>query len=531
MSTVFGIDLGTTYSAISRIDEFGQPIVILNEDNQPTTPSVVFFESATNVVVGAVAKNTAKITPESVVSLVKRQMGQATKYDFFDTVHSPESISAIILRHLVDMAVEESGIDSNQVVITVPAYFGTTEKDATRKAGEIAGLDVIAIVPEPVAAAFAYGLRQDAETDKTVFIYDLGGGTFDTTILKITPGALTTVVIGGDHELGGADWDTVLQEYVLAKFIEQAAPDGDPSDDEIFLQSLADDIENAKKYLSRASTRKIQLSYGAASATIELTQQELEDVTRPLLKRTVDVVRRTLESAQAKEPGLVIDELLLVGGSSRMPAVARILKEEFGWDGQLKDPDLSVAKGAAIYAVSPSAYTDASDDAGTGTSAERFLPGSAPVGSERTVHNVLPRGFGILFADGDTHEEYISHFVHANDSLPAFPDLIRASTLVDGQTELALRLFEQDSPEESTEVSSNREVTPDGGLTFTGLPRLPKGSPVEITVSVSHEGVVQVSATMGATGQTLEAEVQIGVLQQDEVNALRKTVSGLTVSA
>ncbi len=222
--TTFGIDLGTTYSCVARIDDTGRPEIIKNAVGDDTTPSVVFFEQPDHVVVGKDAKDNAKLRPDLVVSLIKRQMGRQFEVTAHGTAHTPESVSALILRELARAASESCGEEVRDVVITVPAYFGVAERDATRKAGAIAGLNVLSIVDEPVAAALHYDAVSSGGT-RTLFVYDLGGGTFDTTVIRVSPEEIVVVCTDGDHHLGGADWDDRLREYLLEQFLaEHPAP-------------------------------------------------------------------------------------------------------------------------------------------------------------------------------------------------------------------------------------------------------------------------------------------------------------------
>ena len=346
--TVFGIDLGTTYSAIAYINDFDQPEVIRNREGDETTPSVVFFENESSYVVGKEAKNGAVIYHENTVSLIKREIGSDTERNFFGKPYRPETISSLILRDLVEAAQDATGLDTNKVVITVPAYFGLTEKEATRQAGGIAGLDVQGIVTEPVAAALSVGIRGDEP--KCLFIYDLGGGTFDCTVMEVSSGAVEVIVIDGNRRLGGADWDSRLYDLVAEKFRIQGGLSEDPTDDEDFAQRLLNEVETCKKTLSRKEKSTIRCSYADVVEMIEVTRAEFEQATASLVEETLDIVQRALDSAQVKRPELKLDEVLLVGGASRMPMIQESLKARFGWDLRLTDFDLAVAKGAAIYA-------------------------------------------------------------------------------------------------------------------------------------------------------------------------------------
>src|SRR5580704_5673722 len=307
---------------------------------------------------------------------------------FFGIEHTPPSISAIILEALAHEAEEDTGRKVTDVVITVPAYFGLLEKDATRKAGEIAGLNVIGIVPEPVAADLQYGISGSA--DGTAFlVYDLGRGTFDISLIQMTDTSIEVLVVGGDHRLGGADWDEKLLEHLVDQTIAQSGDDS-LRDDEPMLQDLRIMAEDMKKALSSVETKTQIVRYTGSPAKIIVSRAQFEEMTADLLDETIRITKRTLAEAEDKYPGIQqrISEVLLVGGSSRMPAVSAALRKEFGWDPKLADPDLAVAKGAALYAAGQTVrYVEADQGDGqqaagdnpAGEARNGALPGRGPV--------------------------------------------------------------------------------------------------------------------------------------------------------
>ena len=521
MNDVFGIDLGTTYSAIAYIDDNGQPSIIKNADSVDTTPSVVFFESAHNSVVGQVAKNGAVVESERTVSLIKRQMGSDYETTFDGQRQTPEMISALILKELVTRAREETGIDSNRVVITVPAYFGVREKEATRQAGEIAGLEVVGIVTEPVAAALSYGFKKGQS--KTLFVYDLGGGTFDTTIMRTSPNAVEVLVIDGDRKLGGADWDMRLSQLIVEKFRAASGLAEDPMEDDDFRQTVAERTEAAKKSLSARESVPVSLAYGPAKDTVTVTRAEFEEVTRDLLQATLDKVEATLRAAHEKVPDLTIDEVLLVGGSAKMPAVAAALRGTQAWTPKLADPDLAVAKGAAIYGMSPDAVGGDTDAAAAAGEGNRHLLPSAP-----SVTNVLPKGLGVLFWRPETQSHYVGFLAHRNDTLPIERLHQRAFTADANATEIHIQIFEQGGEVESERPADNIEVTPASGAVFTGLPSLPADSPIDIYLTINHEGLATLEAIEPATGQKLHLEVTMAVMQPEEQRAAMDVIARMT---
>ncbi|MEU8001315.1 Hsp70 family protein [Catellatospora sp. NPDC049111] len=553
-SAFFGIDLGTTYSAIAYIDEAGRPTVIRDQIGESDTiPSVVFFETADNVVVGTGARAMAKVSPAQVIELVKRSMGKEVRWEFFGQTHTPESISALILRNLADYAAEFTGREVRQVVITVPAYFGMLERNATRTAGEIAGLEVVGIVPEPVAAALQYEVVDGAD-EKTVLVYDLGGGTFDTTVIRISAAEITVLVTDGDQTLGGADWDRRLVEHLRQEVVAATGAGDDAAEDQQFEQELLITAEATKRLLSRAESRPVVLRYAGKPVRIELTRATFEQLTQDLLDNTIAITHRTLkllgEKLGVSEPRGLIDEVLLVGGSSKMPAVAARLTEEFGWQPRLHDPDLAVAKGAARFALSRAVWHEPTDGATraaeptaqerqeraeriqreTGISAEVI----AAV-AEKRITNVLPKAFGIKLYDprsgkglDDPSAYFVQHLVHANDALPSGPHVLEAGTVVANQTAVDIEIYEQAGSTESGDLSANKSVDHGRG-TIEPLPPLPAGAPINITMYIDDEGRLSVRAEEPSSRRDLTIHVQVNVLSDAEIEPLKQKIKTISV--
>ncbi len=545
---VFGIDLGTTYSAIAYVDETGRPTVCRNDNNAETTPSVVQFETPTNVVVGESAKQSAFIDADSVVSLIKRQMGEDKEYEFHGEVHTPESISALILRRLATDAANYTNGPVEQVVITVPAYFGARQKEATKKAGLIAGLDVVGIVPEPVAAAVHYDLTSGG-ADKTVLVYDLGGGTFDTTVIRVSASEITVVCTDGDTNLGGADWDARLRDHVLECFVAAASPPEPPEDDAEFLQEVANKAEELKKQLSLQESRPVHLRFAGAAARIEVTRAEFETMTADLLDRTIEIARRTLDTLEERSPGATIDEVLLVGGSTRMPMVAARLVKEFGWDPKLHDPELAVAKGAAIFALSRVVYQmqqEAKERSGSDAEAQReaakvvtevarqygMSEETVKRLSDKKTQGVLPKAFGVRLQDVDNPDrDYIKHLAFANDPLPTGDRTLPAQTVHHTQTEVLIELYEQAGTVVSEELSANNPLNDASGR-ITGIPPQPVGESarIDIAMSIDEDGLLQLRATERSTGNDLVLKVAVG-LSTEQLGLAIDTVSKISVSS
>ena len=560
---IYGIDLGTTYSVVAYIDETGRPAVVRNTDGDDTTPSVVYFETADNTVVGKTAKEAAGFRPDNVVSLIKREMGNKDySRTFYGQELSPSGISAIILAALANSAEEETHSPVSQAVITVPAYFGLLEKDATKKAGEIAGLEVIGIVPEPVAAALAYGVTGSAD-GTTFLVYDLGGGTFDITLIKMTDTSVEVLAVDGDHKLGGADWDARLFEYLKDQTIEQAGDDS-IEDDEASLQELRRLAEDTKKALTKAESKKVNHRLAGGMATsITVTREQFGQMTSDLLEDTIRITSRMLDDAETRFPGVrtQISAFLLVGGSSKMPAVAERVRKEFPWDPQIADPDLAVAKGAALYAAGQTVkiVEEATGAASGGDQPRGTLPGAADgpasqaaiaavaanTGLEteqveklagKTIINVLPKAVGIKLLDGsnpdwqtlpDEEKYYIEHLVHAQTQLPHQADKFTAGTTVPNQESIEIEIWEQAGAVPDQVLSANHRVDNAGSIDGLAPLRLPANSPIDITFDVDAEGIVNLLAVEPTSSKELRMSVKISIMSDEQVGKEKAIVSAL----
>ena len=527
---VYGIDLGTTYSAVALLNELGIPEIIKNFVGDDTTPSVVYFNDDGTVDVGSQAKQTQVSDPDNACSLIKRHMGEEYPLEFQGQEYTPESISALILKELVNNANSQNGLDINKAVITVPAYFGTQERQATKQAGEIAGLDVVGIIPEPVAAAISLCARQEEE--QTLLIFDLGGGTFDTTILKTRAGNVEVIAIDGNRLLGGADWDQCLEDLFLQRFIEQAGldEDNDPSLDDDFMTELRVAVEDAKKMLTVRASTNLLLRFQDKKQRVEVTREEFEAATSHLVAQTIEITRRVIATAQEKFPKLHVDRYLLVGGSSRMPMIREALTEA-GFNVENTDFDLSVAKGAAIFGqgeLPTPEFSNADGDAASGDSGSNSRP---RVGPRRTVvTNVLSRGLGINLVrevGKEEYEEYILFLAHANETLPLSASM-EGGILYDGQSSISADLYEQGGETETEEPEANKAMVSGPSTTITGLPYLHANDPINVTLEVSTEGVATLVVVEPKSGKSFKAEAAVSVLTQEEVNKAKKQIARIT---
>jgi molecular chaperone DnaK len=522
---VLGIDLGTTNSVAASIDDQGKIVILRNALGSEITPSVVFFEPGGSVLVGEEALQATAADPEHGVRLIKRQMGTHFPLLLGGHEHTPESISALILRQLAAAAPGGSAAAGGaatagpRVVITVPAYFGLAEREATYQAGVIAGLDVLELLDEPVAASTHYGLV--TADDRTVLVYDLGGGTFDTTVLRVADGAVTVLATDGHHQLGGADIDQRLLDLVLER-LERIIPPaefGAYVEDGRTLSSLALDVEAAKQDLSARMSRDVVVRTPAGRVTVTISRADLEAACGDLFDTTVEIIERVLVSARSADAGAV-DDVIMVGGTSRIPALSARLASMLGITPRLAEPDLAVAKGAALRAHQILATPQLT--ALTQSTGRRAMAGAGQ------IRTVAPRGIGILVEDSydpSGARSFVEHLVKANTPLPVTCTEERFGTILSGQESVRIQVYEQAGPSPSPEVAHNRRVL-DGEL--TGLGALPAGSVIRITVKIAVDGRLTVIAHEPASGRELRLEAFVeGVVDSVETERLTRMV-GIT---
>jgi len=479
LGLMIGIDLGTTFSAAARVNPLGRPEIVLNREGESITPSVVQFQGDT-ILVGTMAKRSAAIAPLDTIQFVKRYINDPTwRFETSDGVtYRPEEISAIILRRLkedVEIALGETVTDA---VITVPAYFDDGARRATKDAGTIAGLTVHRVLNEPTAAALAYGL--DQTVNGTVLVYDLGGGTFDVTIMRVGGGEFTTLATDGDRNLGGFDWDNELMQLLNRRFQDAGGPD--LFDDEHTEADLREKAETAKRSLTTIAKTKVVLGAGGVTKTIEITREEFEDATSSLLSRTRDIAEGVVEAAGLRWAD--IDNLLLAGGSTRMPMVRTMMETVSGKTAERTiNPDEVVALGAAAQA-----HLLEADQGGDNLPVP--LLGGRPI----TIRDVTSQGLGVLARDEDTHRQRNWFLIEANTRIPA-KSTKRFRTVVDGQTELHV------------EVTQGNDADPDyvkiiGDEVLT-IPPYPAGAPVDVTFAYDIDQTVFIEVTDLTAGQSL----------------------------
>lgn len=550
MGYVFGIDLGTTYSCISYIDEYGKPVVLKNSDGDHTTPSVVMVESEKNIIVGTEAKRSIEVEPDKTVQFIKRKMGKENDVVTLNgtTYHAPE-ISSMILKKIVSDANEElrqtgvlkDGESIRDAVITCPAYFGMNERQATKTAGELAGLNVLNIINEPTAAAISYGVS-GSDKNETVLVYDLGGGTFDITVMSIAGSDISVVCTGGDDQLGGKDWDEALMEYVTERYEEENGED--LSEDPETIAALYVDVETWKKSLTSREKVNISVNGPAGRFREELTREKYEELTCDLLNRTKNLLDDVLAAAEKQGyPISKIDKVLLVGGSSRMPQVAAMIERDYHVTPVLADPDEAVAKGAAIYASNEKAYNDfvADEAAKSGKSVEEIKEenlvtgemdkkfalstgGAASGALKINITNVLSRTYGTEALD-HTGRPRISNMLMINDKLPA----TRTGTFyttVDNQGAVNIRIYESRSTDENMEIEDRSPITE---IEMKFKQGVPKETPFVMTMALDNSGILHIIAeeqlyhskldtTFQLSNQMTDAEMNSAALRMSSAN-------------
>jgi len=488
MAKVIGIDLGTTNSCVA-VMEGGEVVVIPNPEGNRTTPSVVAFSKTGERLIGQVAKRQAVTNPDRTIQSIKREMGTNMKVNIDDKQYSPQEISAMILAKLKSDAEAYLGQPVTQAVITVPAYFSDAQRQATKDAGRIAGLDVLRIINEPTAASLAYGL--DKENDQKILVFDLGGGTFDVSILEIGDGVFEVLATAGNNRLGGDDFDQKVVDYLVETFKKEQGVD--LRSDRMAMQRLREAAEKAKIELSGVATSNINLAYITADANgpkhmdITLTRSKFDELTHDLVEKTMEPLKRAMSDAGMTPND--IEKILLVGGSTRTPAVQEAVKKYFGKD-PFKgiNPDECVAVGAAIQAA--------------------VLTGDV---KGLLLLDVTPLSLGI-----ETQGGIFTKMIERNTTIPTKKSQVY-STASDGQTQVDVHVLQG----EREMASYNKSL---GNFILDGIAPAPRGVPqIEVTFDIDANGIVHVSAKDMGTGREQKITITANTnLSEDQINAAVK---------
>jgi molecular chaperone DnaK len=490
MKTAVGIDLGTTFSLVSIIDDSGKPVIVRNKLNEPLTPSVIYFENENNIIVGAEAKEMQAFGEKNIASFFKRNMGDDHfQLNFFGKSYSATDLSCILLKKLKDDAEQVLNQTIRKAVITVPAYFNDPQKKATIKAAEMAGLEVLRIINEPTAAAIAFGITQSK--NQTIIVFDLGGGTFDVTILKIFDNTIQVIATGGDHELGGKDWDNRIIGYFANKFIEEFGED--PLADSVAFNDLLIRAEDAKKMLSNAQNAKFSIVYNGNKNTYEISRTKFEEITQDLLQKTTSKTEEVLQEAGLKWTEL--DGVLLVGGSTRMPMVINWVEQMSG-----KPPirginvDEAVCLGAALQANLELCGKMAFKTFSIGSKISK-------------IEDVMSHSLGLI-AENSNRSRYINTIIiPKNQKIPASeirPYQIRTGRNIKNELEIYLTQGE-------SEIIGECKII--GKYVFSGIDFITKGlSIIEVEYKYNENGIVNISGKQHETGKVLQmTEVAIPV--------------------
>lgn len=510
-----GIDLGTTYCCVFHHRSTGDDHLIPSSQGADLTPSVVYFDPDGSVLVGDAAKRLLKTDPGNVVVGIKRHMGQDHPLEFHGRTYTPEAISGVILRRLCLDAATHLGVDQSQLqwVITVPAYFGVAEREATSAAATIAGLNCLELLAEPIAAAYSNGIGP--KTDESSLIFDLGGGTFDVAVVGMVDNYPRIWAVDGENQLGGLDWDRRLADLLWDALITQGIDDEAIYDDE-FAASLMNEAELMKRHMSGHDAATARIRHAGTTYTVSVTRRSFEISTSDLVTQCLAAAKRVTASAQLLGAHRVT-RVLLVGGSVRMPMIRAALERDLRLPTFIDDPEKAVARGAAILASGLQRQ-------------HRMVGGRSPeLTGDRRIAPVLPKGIGIKTHSSQLPprpDPYILSILRQNTPLPVV-EQVTVATMQLNQGTARIEIYEQAGSILSEELSANRLLF-DGEV--VGITPGPAGSPIVLSVSIEIDGRINVTAADGTTGGTLELDAFIhGVIDDQELSDQTSKVAGLVM--
>lgn len=536
-----GIDLGTTYSCIAYVNKDGNPVVLKNSEGGLTTPSVVYFEDEKTVIVGEQAKESSKLYPDRSFSLIKESIGEKQGFFIDGKELSADEMSAHILKKVVKDATEtlinegviKDGNTIKDVVITCPAYFGTTERTATKNAGEIAGLNVLDIINEPTAAAISYGLSSDREKGD-VLVYDLGGGTFDITIIRITDDDIRVLATGGDKNLGGKDFDQAIMLYLDSEFEKEN--NASFMDDLECLSEVYISIEKAKKLLSSKEKTPIMINSTNGRLKCELTREKLESLIEDTINRTIFMVKDTIKEAKNKENDFDKFKVVLVGGSTKIPLIKKKLLE-INKDITIFDPDESVAKGAAIFAhkiknkekiidgVKKKGFSEKeikkklknkeidklSEETQIPIEDLKFLKG------DKKIKNVSSRSFGVI-ALNSKREEKLFNIILKNDTLPKTKeDFYNISE--EGQNRVIITIMESAVTDKVCPTSSGNKI---GEVTLDCPDDITMQDKIKVTFTIKENGMLEIKAVAKDKKVDLTIDTKDLISEEEKSEAIKR---------
>lgn len=549
---IYGIDLGTTYSCIAFQNENGNSEICENLEGNSTTPSVVRLplEEEDDVVVGQTAKDSAVIYPENTISFVKNKIGQVKEFaygpDGNQETTTPIEVSSEILKGICKDAEYWTSSKVNNVVITCPAYFGDAERTATRQAGELAGLNVLALIEEPTAAAIYYGCTKDTNP-QNIIVYDLGGGTFDITVMKISPEEIEVITTDGDHNLGGKDWDTELVNYLKTEFESQTGFTGEY--DPISEQALMSEAEKAKIKLTKMKSVDIALSIEDRRVVIKVTRETFDEITSSLLQGTIMTLENVIKKCEEKYGISKNDysKILLVGGSTNMPQVREAL-ENIGIPINSFEPNYAVAKGAAIYGtmlfksgqvpvrvkLGNKEVEVTNNDVNNSSSGTFTITSQLPPtlnGNKETVKKIISKttkSFGVKVIVQEDGNLKINNIIMKDSKLPAELSQVYG-TVESDQNNVLIEVYQSVYEKEYYEVDEDLKL----GEAILELPKkLPANSPIEVTIRIELDGTVTVIGKDLTFNREIKAKFKSEcVFTEEELEEIKKknTSSSLSI--